>query len=100
MVNTHAKTGVDGKDDVVKTLTGSFSSANDVKVMVMKSGEWVEITAHTGEPASKILVKPTYEWCNERQNISSKYCGADAGYAKSFNDYVNDPSVASDWYEK
>ena len=97
MVNTNARNGVNGKPDVVKTLTGTFNSANDVKVMVQKRGVWMEITAHTGEPASKIQVKPTYEWCNERKNISDIYNGT--RYAKSFNDYVSDPSVASDWYE-
>ena len=97
MVNTNAKNGVDGKPDVTKILTGTFNSANDVKVMVQKSGTWMTINAHTGEPASKIQVKPTYVWCSERKNISEVYDGNT--YTKSFNDYVNDPSVASDWYE-
>lgn len=97
MVNTNARNGVDGKADVTKTLTGTFNSANDVKVMVQKRGEWMEITAHTGQPASKIQVKTTYTWCQERKNISDIYNGT--VYEKSFNDYVNDPSVASDWYE-
>ena len=97
MVNTHAKNGVDGKADVTKTLTGTFNSADDVKVMVQKRGVWNEITKHTGEPASKIQVKTTYQWCDERKNISDVYDGKT--YPKSFNDYVSDPSVASDWYE-
>ena len=97
MVNTHAKNGVDGKADVIRTLNGHFNSANDVKVKVQKRGEWIDITAHTGEPASKIQVKPTYIWCDERQNISDVYDGS--RFAKSFDDYVSDPSVASDWYE-
>ena len=97
MVNTNARNGVDGKADVTKTLTGTFNSANDVKVMVQKRGEWMEITAHTGQPASKIQVKTTYTWCQERKNISDIYNGT--VYEKSFNDYVSDPSVASDWYE-
>ena len=97
MVNTQAKNGVDGKADVVRTLMGTFNSYDDIKIMVMKRGEWTEITAHTGEPASKILVKTTYQWCMERKNISDVYDGRK--YAKSFNDYVKDPSVASDWYE-
>ena len=97
MVNTNARNGVDGKADVTKTLTGTFNSANDVKVMVQKRGVWMEITAHTGQPASKIQVKTTYTWCQERKNISDIYNGT--VYEKSFNDYVSDPSVASDWYE-
>lgn len=100
MVNTHAKNGVDGKADVTKTISGTFNSANDVKVMVQKNGVWTEMTAHTGKPASKIQVKTTYEWCRERINISDIYCGEEAGYTKSFNDYITDPSVSSAWYEK
>ena len=91
MVNTHAKNGVDGKDDVIKTLTGTFNTANDVKIMVQKRGEWFEITAHTGEPASKIQVKTTYQWCDERQEIDVKY--------PKFKDYVTNPSSTSNWYE-
>ena len=91
MVNTRAKNGVDGKADVYKTLVGPFNSYNDIKIMVQKQGEWMEITAHTGEPASKILVKPTYQWCDERAPIDKVY--------ERFTDYVKDPSVASDWYE-
>jgi hypothetical protein len=97
MVNTHAKNGVDGKADVTKTLTGTFNNANDIKVMVQKRGEWTEITAHKGEPASKIQVKTTYQWCDERDDISDVYNGT--RFRKSFIDYVKDPSVASDWYE-
>ncbi len=97
MVNTHAKNGVDGKADIEKTLTGTFNSYNDIKIMVQKRGEWHEITAHTGQPASKILVKTSYVWCNERRNISDVYNGKT--YAKSFDDYVKDPSVSSSWYE-
>jgi len=66
--------------------------------MVQKYGEWTEITAHTGEPASKIQVKTTYVWCDERDDISKIYDGS--VYPKSFTDYVSDPSVASDWYEE
>jgi hypothetical protein len=97
MVNTHAKNGVDGKADVEKTLYGNFNNYNDIKIMVQKRGEWIEITAHEGEPASKILVNTTYQWCDERENISDVYNGTK--FARSFTDYVNDPSVASDWYE-
>ena len=99
MVNTKWKTGVT-KDYVTKTFTGSFSTYNDVKIMVLKGEKWELITAHTGWPASKILVNTTYQWCDERQDIGIKYNSVTSGCPKSFRDYVKDPSVKSDWYEK
>ena len=100
MVNTNATNGVNGLPDVPKTLTGTFKSYDDIKVMVCKRGEWITIEAFEGEPAGKIRVKPTYDWCKERRNIYDVYNGEKAGYAKSFLDYVNDPNVGSSWYEK
>lgn len=99
MVNTNWKTGVT-KDYVTKTFTGSFSTYNDVKIMVLKGENWEVITAHTGWPASKILVNTTYQWCDEREDIGIKYNSVTSGCPKSFRDYVKDPSVKSDWYEK
>lgn len=100
MVNTNAKNGVNGLPDVPKTLTGTFKYYDDIKVMVCKRGEWIEIKAFEGQPAGKIQVKPTYEWCKERRNIYDVYNGEKAGYRKSFLDYVKDPNVGSSWYEK
>ena len=99
MVNTNWKTGVT-KAYVTKTFTGSFSTYNDVKIMVLKGEKWELITAHTGWPASKILVNTTYQWCDEREDIGIKYNSVTSGCPKSFRDYVKDPSVKSDWYEK
>jgi hypothetical protein len=91
MINTHARTGVDDKPDVVYTLTGDFTNgAKDVKVMVCKSGEWIELQAHQGEPASKIAVSPTYEWCDERQDIRQKY--------SNFSTYVQNPNMVEWWH--
>ena len=92
MVNTHAKNGVDGKADVVKTLTGTFRNANDVTIMVQKSGTWHEITAHKGEPASKLAVGTDYEWCNERQQITDKY--------SNFTTYVQEGTLTQWWEAK
>ena len=99
MVNTNWKTGVT-KAYVTKTFTGSFSTYDDVKIMVLKGEKWELITAHTGWPASKILVNTTYQWCDEREDIGIKYNSVTSGCPKSFRDYVKDPSVKSDWYEK
>lgn len=99
MVNTNWRTGVT-KSYVTKTFTGSFSTYDDVKIMVLKGEKWELITAHTGWPASKILVNTTYQWCDERKDIGIKYNSVTSGCPKSFRDYVKDPSVKSDWYEK
>ena len=99
MVNTKWRTGVT-KDYVTKTLTGTFNEYNDVPIKVLKGETWETISAHTGWPASKILVNTTYQWCGEREDIGIKYNSVTSGCPKSFRDYVRDPSVNSDWYEK
>ena len=96
MVNTNWKTGV-SKPAVVKNIKGTFNSYDDVKILVQKGGNWEEITAHTGQPASKILVKTTYKWCDEREDIGIKYNGK--VYPYSFRDYVKSWDVGSGWYE-
>ena len=89
MVNTHAKNGIDGKADVIKTLKGTFNSANDVKIKVQKRGEWYDIEAHVGEPASKLAVDTDYDWCDERQNINDKY--------SNFSTYVQENTLTEWW---
>ena len=89
MVNTQAKNGVDGRADVVKTLTGTFNNPNDVTVMVQKRGEWVELTAHQGEPASKLAVSTDYVWCTEREEILLRY--------PSFKTYVQENTLTEWW---
>lgn len=89
MVNTNAKNGRNGLADKEMTLTGDFSSGyNAIKIMVCKLGEWVEICAQKGTPASKIVVTTDYLWCNEREDISKKY--------PNFTEYVSDPTKK--WY--
>ena len=89
MVNTHAKNGIDGKADVIKTLKGTFNSAKDVKIKVQKLGEWYDIEAHVGEPASKLAVGTDYDWCDERQNINDKY--------SNFSTYVQENTLTEWW---
>ena len=73
MVNTNHRLSV-SRSAVSFTLSGSFSeNASNIPVYVQKSGKWIELTAAQGAPASKIGVAPTFEWCNERQNITLKY---------------------------
>ena len=35
--------------------------------------QWFEMTARRGNPAAKFAVKPTVDFCEERQHITSKY---------------------------
>lgn len=55
-------------------ITGVTNPAN-IEIKVYKNGEWVEIKANKGQPASKIATWQDKEWCSERQPISEKYPG-------------------------
>ena len=89
MVNTGAGAS---KDPVSFELDGTFNyNAKSIVVQVKKEGEPVEITAERGKVASKIAVKPQYEWCKERQDIEAKY--------PDFGKYVKG-DVGDDWWEE
>ncbi|MBQ8712330.1 MAG: hypothetical protein IJ551_05845 [Prevotella sp.] len=89
MINTNAKAGVDGLSPVYRTLTGTFNNPNDIKICVQKSGQWIELTAHKGKPASKLAVGTDYEWCRERQDITEKY--------SNFTTYVQENTLKEWW---
>lgn len=89
MVNTGAGAS---KDPVSFELDGTFNyDANNIVVKVLKEGELAVITAERGKVASKIAVKPQYEWCKERQDIEEKH--------PAFGKYVKG-EVGDDWWEK
>ena len=74
IVNTGWSTGANNKRPVSYKVTGNFGrDARNIPVFVKKSGEWIELKAEKGVPASKIGVKPTYEWCDERDDIREVY---------------------------
>ena len=54
-----------------------LTGVNNIKLEVEKTtnGEkqWMEMTAHEGEPASKFGVPTKVEWCAERESIKGKY---------------------------
>ena len=88
MVNTGAGAS---KDPVSFELDGTFNyDANNIVVKVLKEGEPAVITAERGKVASKIAVKPQYEWCKERQDIEAKY--------PDFGKYVKG-EVGDNWWE-
>jgi len=50
---------------------------------------WVELEAPEGRPAAKIGVKPKFNYCDERENIKTKY--------PLFYEWVSNPYV--EWYK-
>jgi hypothetical protein len=95
MVNTYWPDGKSSgatKDPVRFSITGSFSSAKDVKIEVNQgtaaSPQWIELFANRGEPACKIAVTTDFVWPYERQSIKERY--------PKFPDWVKDPTVV--WY--
>ena len=89
-VTTMVNTGGVTKDPVTFELNGTFDYQPDkIQVRVQKDGDWVVLKAERGRVASKICVKPTYNWCSERQDIETKY--------PSFSKYVSDPNIG-DWW--
>ena len=88
MVNTGAGAS---KEPVSFELDGTFNyNAKSIVVQVKKEGELAVITAERGKVASKIAVKPQYEWCKERQDIEEKH--------PAFGKYVKG-EVGEDWWE-
>lgn len=63
-----------------RTISGVDAAYGaNIKIEVEKTinGEktWIELTAKPGEPAAKMGVLPDYVYCNERQDIKSRYSG-------------------------
>lgn len=70
MVNTNNGTLV--QDPVEFTINGITNPAN-IKLEVFKDNVWVEMTANRGEPAAKIAVNQDFDFCDEREPITTKY---------------------------
>lgn len=70
---------IDNRIQPVITLTKEVNSAeqarDNIEIEVYKNNAWIPLTAKKGEPASKIGVDPTYSYCDEREEISSKHTG-------------------------
>lgn len=82
MVNTGAGPEVSPKEIILNT---AYTNAIDIPVKVLKNGEWIELTAERAEAAAKIGVPTSFEWCQERVNITTVY--------PLFKDYV----TSTDW---
>ena len=69
-------------------IEGKFAAdGSDIPVFVKKNGEWMELTARRGNPASKFRCKTTTKWVDEYINI-------DLAYPK-FGQWVTDGTT--DW---
>jgi hypothetical protein len=70
---TMVNTGIgEPKDPVHFSIEGITDAAN-IKLEVLKNGEWMEMEAKQGVPAAKIAVRQDVEYCAERQSITKKY---------------------------
>lgn len=78
------------KAPVTFVLDAAYNDANNIEVAVKKDGVVIPITAVRGQVASKIAVKPNYDWCSEREDIEAKY--------PSFGKYVKG-EIGDNWWE-
>ena len=62
----------DNQPDVILELDKAYENAKDIPVYVQKGGEWIELTAERGEPASKIGVTTSFRWVTETEFIGDK----------------------------
>ena len=86
MVNTN-NNSVE-RNPVKFELNTQYSNANDIPVCVQKNGSWLTLEAKRGRVPSKIGVKPTYNWCDEREDILDKY--------PDFGKWVKNENI--EWY--
>lgn len=86
MVNTK-KNSVE-RNPVKFVLDTYYANANDILVRVQKNGSWMDLKAIRGRVPSKIGVKPTYNWCDEREDIEDRY--------PNFGQWVQNESI--NWY--
>lgn len=92
MVNT--KNGTVDKNSVefaikLKNQTSSSFNANDIEVKVNNNGTWMTLSSNVGKAPEKICVDNSFNWCDERQNIETKY--------QNFSQYVKDPTIDKWW---
>ena len=71
--NVMVNTGAGPTIEPVSFTLNNIVDANDIKLEVFKGNEWIEMTANQGVPAAKIAVFQDFEYCKEREPITSKY---------------------------
>ena len=73
MVNTNSAVKGATKPAQEFKLSTYYSDAKSIPVVVTKNGKNIPLTAVKGEPASKVGVPITFNWCNERVSIKGEY---------------------------
>ena len=61
--------------------------AKSIHIRVIKSGEVIELSADQGKAASKIAVGTDYVWCDEREDIDTKFGGKFSQFVKGEGGY-------------
>ncbi len=107
MINTHSTVGYrqDGVKPYEFDYTGTFRKASfkqdvrdNIPVKVRKNGQWYNINADQGRATGKLCVGTDYTWCDERQDIDSKWKNVNGGL---FIQYVKNPNLlTSYWYRQ
>ena len=87
MINTNASNGISGLAPITFTID-RIVAPWDIEVSVSKVDNLVQLKAEVGTPAAKIAVNPDFVWCDEREDIQTKY--------PNFSSYVQNTNV--DWY--
>lgn len=87
MINTNANNGVNGLSAASFTVSRIIAPW-DIDVAVQRLTDRISLKADVGQPSAKIAVDPSFQWCNEREDIRERY--------PNFADYVKDTSV--NWY--
>ena len=86
--NVMINTGAGPKEDPVLIEIEAVYHGLDIVVEVEKPSGTLILETNQGRAPHKIAVKPTFKWCNERDDIEKIYT--------NFSDWVKDPSVS--WY--
>ena len=91
MYNTGAGPTVPEKEFTIDGTYTTPEQIKNIKIEVLKNGDWMELKAETGKAACKILVDDTFVPVKERQNIAD-----DNG---NFTDYVQGKFVDDFWWK-
>jgi hypothetical protein len=86
--NVMINTGAGPKEDPVLIEIEAVNHGLDIVVEVEKPSGKLILETNQGRAPHKIAVKPTFKWCNERDDIEKIY--------NNFSEWVKNPSVS--WY--
>jgi hypothetical protein len=85
--------GIPAKAIFTRTIAGvDDSNGKNIKVEVKKGDKWIELKAEADQPAAKIGVEPTFDYCTERVDISGRY--------ENFISWIRTKNPARWWNEQ